>query len=200
MGAAPYRLGTSASDGPRRQSDTTPANAILQQGAVEIHEQAQGVATEPEVGHQLGFVDRRDLGNGLHFDDQAVFHDDIHLVTTIQFEFLVTHWKLFLPPVSDACLAKLEAEALFIGGFQQPGPQVSMNLDGQTNDLPRQPVVFVLIHWNFGVLCGSVVHFLTGARLTKYEWGGIYWYAVRGHRAWLRWWLGSKKGITPLSH
>jgi hypothetical protein len=63
-----------------RVSDAAASDPLLEHRAVEIHQQAQPVAAEPEVGHQLRFVDRGYLIDCFDFKDKAVVHDNIHLV------------------------------------------------------------------------------------------------------------------------
>jgi hypothetical protein len=116
-------------------SDHAAHDPVLQQDAVEIHQESQPVAAEPEIGHQLGLVNWGDLVDRLDLDNKAVVDDEVHLIATVQFEPSVAKRKLFLPRVWNPCLAKFKAQAFLIGALQQPWPEMPMHLNGKAYNL-----------------------------------------------------------------
>ena len=82
----------------------------------------------------------RSLVNCLDFDNDGIFHHEIHFVSAIQFDPLVRNRQMNLPLKTEAQLTQLITETFFINRFHQSRPQLPMHLDGRANDLLGQSI------------------------------------------------------------
>jgi len=107
------------------------------------------VPAQPEIGHQLGLVNRGNLVDRFDLHDQAVIDDEVHLVAAVQFESPVAKRQFFLPRVGNPGLAEFMAQALLIGAFEQPWAQVAMHLDGKAYNQPGRVGTLIAVHDTF---------------------------------------------------
>ena len=73
----------------------------------------------------------------LHFDDDAIFDDEIDSIARIERLSFVNKREPVLRDVSELARSQLELEALRIGGFEQPRPEISVHLDSCAEYLTR---------------------------------------------------------------
>ena len=91
-----------------------PNNPVLHQGCVEIHEKADLLAAQTQVGEQLSLVQRTDLFNALELQDHFSFNDDVQLVPAIELDTLVRNRQGNLPLKSQATQTELMAKAFLV--------------------------------------------------------------------------------------
>ena len=124
-------------EGPRRgvnESDNEAAQAVLQAGGVDVHQQADADMAYVEVGQDLGVVRRQQSGDGLGFDNNGVRHHDVGAEAELQGLTLICHRHPDLPLERNAGLRRLIAPAFGIDGFEQARADRAMRLDRQPND------------------------------------------------------------------
>jgi hypothetical protein len=124
-------------EGPRRgvnESDNEAAQAVLQAGGVDVHQQADADMAYAEVGQDLGVVRRQQSGDGLGFDNNGVRHHDVGAEAELQGLTLICHRHPDLPLERNAGLRRLIAPAFGIDGFEQARADRAMRLDRQPND------------------------------------------------------------------
>jgi hypothetical protein len=87
----------------------------------------------------------QDSFDGLQLQDHFITDDHIYLVSTIQLQTLIRDREIDLAFEGQPAKVQFMAQALFISGFQQSRPELTMHFDRSSNDLarPRIPLIFV---------------------------------------------------------
>jgi hypothetical protein len=80
-------------------------------------------------------VDRENLVHGFYFQNELIIDDDVHSIRGIEPDFFVGERQDLLAGVGDFGLRELVAEAFVIGGFEQAGPEGSVDFDREADDL-----------------------------------------------------------------
>jgi hypothetical protein len=95
---------------------------VFQKFGVEIHQQADPVSVQTEIGQNLRYMHGQNAFHRLYFDDNGILHDDIGAVATRQADALVNHGKDRLPYKGQAVLFKFSAKAFPYTSSSTPGP------------------------------------------------------------------------------
>jgi hypothetical protein len=91
------------------------------------------MAAQAKISQHLSFVDRQQLFDCFDFDNELTFHHNIHSITTLEPNCFVDQRQGFLATISEARIPEFEAQAFFIDGFEEPGPELAMYIDRQPN-------------------------------------------------------------------
>ena len=83
-------------------------------------------------------MNRQQTIYGFEFNNQLALNDQIQTITTVEINFLVTHWKRFLPLETDSSQRQLSIKTFFVGRFQKSRTKDPVNLDASTNDRLRE--------------------------------------------------------------
>ena len=127
--------------------------AVLQQGRIEIKQQAGWQAAQSKIRQQLRLVNSYELANGLYLHNQLLLHDDIHAVASVQAMALEDNGQQHLTVIRDTTLVQLGAQTLLICRLQKTGAKMSMDLDSGTDHSPRDLVAFHIVHDYLCALC-----------------------------------------------
>ena len=76
---------------------------------------------------------RKEPFDSFDFDNKTVVNNKIQSVAAVQADIPVNNRKRNLPGMNDALLQELEAQTFFVRGFKQSGPEMSMNIDCQSD-------------------------------------------------------------------
>jgi len=95
-------------------SQDDPADAITDQGDVEIDEQPQPLAGELEICEHLSLVDGEQPLYGLEFNDDAAVDQGIDAKSCIDLKSVVQHRKHELTLSREFSLSELVEEASFV--------------------------------------------------------------------------------------
>jgi hypothetical protein len=90
------------------------------------------------MGEELSLVDWEDSFDCLQLDNHFVAHDQIHLISAVE-------WQAFVEP--GTCRLNdnpLTAKTFFVSRFKKAGPEVAMDLDGCCNDWARSGITILL--------------------------------------------------------
>lgn len=107
---------------------------MLKRRHVEVDQKPHGLASEFHIGKKLRFVNRENLLDGFQFNDNLLFHNEVHLVSTIEDQSFVDEWDGNLPPKTYSATAQFKAKALFVSRFQQTRPHLPMYLNRRADD------------------------------------------------------------------
>jgi hypothetical protein len=105
-------------------------------GNVEVDEEPDFRATEFQVRQDLRFVDRQQLGDGLHFDDDAAFDEEIDSVACVNRHFIVDDRKQCLGFDGEPGVLKLVCQTHPVGPLQKTWTQTGVHAIGESQDLP----------------------------------------------------------------
>lgn len=116
-----------------------PPQARFQSSCIEVHEEAGRAAGELQVGDDLGRVDSMQLLDRLHFDDEALFDQDVELERS---DTLAAIFERYLAIGSDLqpFSLQLDQHAVVIDGLQQPWSKGAVYGDGAAYGPFRQSV------------------------------------------------------------
>lgn len=101
---------------------------------MKVQKYAQGTLKELKIGHQLSFVDRKELIDSLRFDDDRVFDHDVCKVSVRNEEVSVTQRNGHLAFHEQTARPELECEASFVCALQQARTKMGMHLDRRVQD------------------------------------------------------------------
>ena len=62
----------------------TPLDATLENGHIEVHEQADSATCQPEICEQLGFMHRLECSHCLQLNDHLPRNDEVQPISAIQ--------------------------------------------------------------------------------------------------------------------
>jgi len=108
---------------------------------VEINKQPDVVATELQIGHNLGEMKRKQCFHGLKFDDDAVFDEKVDAISRIQRHILIRDRKPDLMRELQSIDTKLVGEASVVGAFEAACAESAMDFEGGRDDLFCQRVI-----------------------------------------------------------
>jgi hypothetical protein len=74
-------------------------------------------------------VDRQQLLDGFDFNDDLAFGNDIQSINALQPDALANQRNRDLADNADTCLLQLETQAFLVGLFEQPGPELLVDVD-----------------------------------------------------------------------
>jgi hypothetical protein len=94
------------------------ANSLPEDGDVEVHEEANGVAGELQVGDDLSFMNWKELLDRFDLQDQKALHEHIDPISTVEREPLVAERNFDLPVDFQLSDGELVDQAAFIGGLE----------------------------------------------------------------------------------
>ncbi len=102
-----------------------------------------------QVGQHLGLMDRQQMIDGLELHYKLLFDDDVESVAAVELDPFVDDWHRSLPHEAQVRERQFMAQAFFIGGFQEPGTEVTMNLDARSEDslgqIPQPPGLSIAV-------------------------------------------------------
>lgn len=96
---------------------------------IEIDEKTLPDASQFHVGEQLGFVDAKQTFHALKFQKNLMVNQHIDAVTTIQPKTFVFDRQGMLCQKGNALELEFVGEALLVGRFQQPRPQIAVHFN-----------------------------------------------------------------------
>jgi hypothetical protein len=108
--------------------------SVLQQNAVEVHQQTDGTAAEAEIRQSLGLMDWQNTFDRLEFQQHRIVHDKLSAVAFIEPHLLVNNRKRNLSPHVQAVAVKFPTETFLIDALLQSGTELLMYLDAQPDD------------------------------------------------------------------
>jgi hypothetical protein len=115
--------------------DYVSTEAVGQTRGVEVEDEAYADAAHPQVGLQLGFVCRDDGGDRLDLENDLLVCDDVCSKAFADRDALVGDGDGDdLSVERQAGLVEFVAEALLVDRLQQASADVSMDLDGESDD------------------------------------------------------------------
>jgi hypothetical protein len=101
----------------------------LKTGYVEIEQQSDLDACQPEAGQELGGVDFVEVANALQFDDDLLADDEVEAEAVVEPVTLVLHRDQALLFDFESAKSKLVRKANAVHGFEEPGPKLAVNDD-----------------------------------------------------------------------
>lgn len=107
---------------------------------MEVDEEADGQAHELEVRDELGFVDGEEAVHGFELEDHTALHEEVEAVTAVEGETFVAERDGELTLDVRAAEGELMREAVLVRGFEQPRPEVAVDLDASADDGFRNPI------------------------------------------------------------
>ena len=114
------------------------AEAVSQTCGVEVEDEADRDSAHSQVGLQLGFVCGDDGGDRLDLENDLAAHDDVGSEAFSNGFAFVGDGDGDLQFERQVGLMELVAETLLVDRFQQASANVSMNLDGKSDNAFRQ--------------------------------------------------------------
>lgn len=126
--------------GGRKGSDGEAAEALLEEGDVEVDEESDGQAQEFEVGDELGFVDGEEAVHGFELEDDMAVDDEVETVAAVEGEAFVGEGERNLTLDVKFAQGELMREAVLVGRFEKSRPQVAVDLDAGADDGLRNPL------------------------------------------------------------
>ena len=100
---------------------------------VEVDDERELESTELQVGKCLCLVYGQQLFNAFHFDDEALFDNEVHAIRLGQFHSLVDDRQMHLVLNMQAGVGELIEHAGANGAFQHPGTKGSMHIQRASN-------------------------------------------------------------------
>lgn len=100
--------------------------AVLEEDAAEVDQQAKSFVGEAKVGEQLFSVYGKVLLDGLQFDDDRLLDDKVGAEAFLEFDAVVTDWHRYLATDAQAAAFETVTEENFVDGFEEAGPEIGM--------------------------------------------------------------------------
>ena len=110
-------------------------HAVDEPKLVEVHQEPDTASTQSNISVKLRFVDRVDLRDGLDFEDDLAGHDQVHAVRIVDELPSVRNRQRNLAFEGNPSSLKLNSQARLVGRFEEPRPQLSVDLNGRGTDL-----------------------------------------------------------------
>jgi hypothetical protein len=88
-------------------------------------------------------VYRKNSLDGFQFNYYFIVHDQVDFVSTIELQAFIRNGEVNLAFEGQSAEMQFVTKALFIGGFQQSGTELTMDFDRCTNDHGRSRVLLV---------------------------------------------------------
>ena len=87
--------------------------------------------------------------DGFEFQDNLAAHNDVSLITALNFDVIVTDWQADLLAEGHACAGKLVTKTPVICRFEQPRAQSAMNPHRKADDAVGEVVILRArgVHW-----------------------------------------------------
>jgi hypothetical protein len=82
------------------------AHAVFQAKGIEVQKQAAAVAAQPEIGENLGFVDRAEGFDGFDFYDHGFVYDEVGAVAGIELCIAIDDRDYGLPSVGNSAWSR----------------------------------------------------------------------------------------------
>jgi hypothetical protein len=117
------------------QSIDDTSDAILDQGRVEVDQQAKPLVGQPQVGEKLLPVHRREALNGLDLDDHPILDNQIRAEPDVDPNRSVDHRDCLLADRPKSTLSQFIGEYRMINRFQQSWSQGGVDAKGGIHDL-----------------------------------------------------------------
>src|SRR5262245_24482950 len=109
-------------------------DSVLEEGDVEVEDQATLEAGEPEIGQKLGLVDWEDLLDAFDLDDDRVLDHQVHSIATVDFEAFESDRQVHLDCARMSLPAQNVHQAGVVRRFKETRPECFVNLDGGADD------------------------------------------------------------------
>jgi len=105
-----------------------PLEAVAEQVRAEVHEQAQRLIHQSQVGEQLLRMNGNEPLNGFDLDDKAAFHDEIRSKRVPNESATICDRNGFLRFDTESTLDQARREKGFVGRLEQARADIVMNL------------------------------------------------------------------------
>lgn len=128
------------------------SDAVLESCDVEIHQQADLLATELQIRDELRLEQRNHFLHGFQFDDDCIFNENVDSVAYNQFHLIVNHGQADLTQRLKPAFTKLINQTRFISRLQQSRSKPTVDFDGGGDDFRSERVIgfsSVRIHDDF---------------------------------------------------
>jgi hypothetical protein len=83
--------------------------------------------------------------DGFQFQDHFITDDQIDLVSAIELQTLIREREIDLTLEEQPAKVEFMAQALFISGFQQSRPELTMHFDRRSDDAARSRVSLIFV-------------------------------------------------------
>ena len=101
---------------------------------IEVDQEADGDVEELHVAEELGFVDGEDLLDGLGFNKDAIFNQEVETERFFAGGSFVVDLDGFLRDAVQLADFHFAHQAPLVDGFEEPGTLVAMHLDRSTDN------------------------------------------------------------------
>src|SRR5262249_22795517 len=109
-------------------------HAVLEDGHVEVEQEAEMESRGLKIGHDLCLVDRGQMLHSLQFHDETIRHQEIDESFSDRMPFVgYVHWTL--RPEGDVSEGELDLHRFLIHRLQVAGTEMAVYFDGSTDDL-----------------------------------------------------------------
>ena len=112
--------------------------AVSQARHIEVHQRADPVPSQTQIGEKLGFVNGKNVLDRLYFYNDFVCHDDIGPEAIFKQSPAVHDWQLDLPFERESDVRQFTAKAFLINRPKQSRSKLFMDLDCQSDNSLRQ--------------------------------------------------------------
>ena len=114
-------------------SDHTP-DAVTQMRNIEIDQQPELVATEFQIGENLGEMQREQFLHCLQLQNHAIFDDEINPVGCVELNAVIDDGESHLMGEADAVSRELVAKAGAVSAFKTAGSQCCVHSESGAED------------------------------------------------------------------
>jgi len=120
---------------------------VLHEGDVPVEQEAELEVCNFEIRQQLGLMNRQKFFHGFVFNDHHLIHRHVDSEAQVNFDFLIRHREWHFTGHHMAGFFKVVGEALLVDGFQQPGAECLVHVNGEVDD--GFGYVFNVFHLSF---------------------------------------------------
>ena len=110
-------------------------HALFEQLNVEVHQEAEAVAGELQIGQHLRLMNRRGRIDGFDLDDDGVPHEEVDAIARVEFDIALHDGQHDLSRHGAAAARQLIGETMLISRFEQPWPQRGMDTKPRVDHL-----------------------------------------------------------------
>jgi len=114
-----------------------PFQSIFQVSDIEINEESYGLFRDTEVGQELSIEERQHSLYAFDFYYQAIVHEQIQSIATVQMESLVQNRERMLAAERDLVQRQFVRQTVLIGGFKETWSEITVDFESASNDAIR---------------------------------------------------------------
>lgn len=110
-------------------------NSILNQGYMEVDQQAEALVGESQVGEKLLFMNWGKRFDGFDFHYHPVFDHQVSPEAGIEVDIFVDHRNRLLAYEAQPAAVQFKSQYRIVHGLQQTGSECAVNPESRVNDL-----------------------------------------------------------------